>query len=92
MIAMRWEDNYAEDTLGSVSTKTMPVDSFTTQMEAFAKARKGAQPLPEPVRRGHRARHPGNQLGHTEIFQVRSQREERAKTGRAAARPTSCAA
>jgi len=46
MIAIRWEDNYAEDTLGSVSTKTMPVDSFTTQMEAFAKARKGAQPLP----------------------------------------------
>jgi len=29
-----------------VSTKTMPVDSFTTQMEAFAKARKGAQPMP----------------------------------------------
>jgi serine/threonine protein phosphatase PrpC len=46
MIALRWEDNYAEDTLGSVSTKTMPIDSFTTQMEAFAKARKGAQPLP----------------------------------------------
>lgn len=46
MIAIRWEDNYAEDTLGSVSTKTMPVDSFTTQMEAFAKARKGNQPLP----------------------------------------------
>lgn len=46
LIAIRWEDNYAEDTLGSVSTKTMPIDSFTTQMEAFAKARKGAQPLP----------------------------------------------
>lgn len=46
MIAMRWEENYTEDTLGSVSTKTMPVDSFTTQMEEFAKARKGAQPLP----------------------------------------------
>ena len=46
MIAIRWEDNYAEDTLGSVSTKTMPVDSFTTQMEAFATARKGTQPLP----------------------------------------------
>ncbi len=46
MIAIRWEDSYAEDTLGSVSTKTMPIDSFTTQMEAFAKARKGAQPLP----------------------------------------------
>ena len=46
MIAIRWEDNYAEDTLGSVSTKTMPADSFTTQMEAFAKARKGTQPLP----------------------------------------------
>ncbi len=46
MIAIRWEDNYAEDTLGSVSTKTMPIDSFTTQMEAFARARKGSQPLP----------------------------------------------
>lgn len=46
MIALRWEDSYAEDTLGSVSTKTMPIDAFTTQMEAFAKARKGAQPLP----------------------------------------------
>ncbi|MBV6406591.1 MAG: hypothetical protein EFKGCFLK_00136 [Rhodocyclaceae bacterium] len=46
VIAIRWEDSYAEDTLGSVSTKTMPADSFTTQMEAFAKARKGAQPLP----------------------------------------------
>ena len=46
MIAIRWEDSYAEDTLGSVSTKTMPIDAFTTQMDAFAKARKGAQPLP----------------------------------------------
>ena len=46
MISIRWEDNYAEDTLGSVSTKTMPIDSFTTQMEAFAKARKVTQPLP----------------------------------------------
>jgi serine/threonine protein phosphatase PrpC len=46
MIAMRWEENYTEDTLGSVSTRTMPADSFTTQMEEFAKARKGAQPLP----------------------------------------------
>jgi serine/threonine protein phosphatase PrpC len=46
LIALRWEDNYAEDTLGSVSTKTMPIDAFTTQMEAFAKARKGAQPVP----------------------------------------------
>ncbi len=46
MIAIRWEDNYTKDTLGSVSTRTMPIDSFTTQMEAFAKARKGAQPLP----------------------------------------------
>lgn len=45
-IAIRWEENYAEDTLGGVSTKTMPIDSFTTQMEAFATARKGAQPLP----------------------------------------------
>jgi serine/threonine protein phosphatase PrpC len=45
-IAIRWEENYTDDTLGSVSTKTMPVDSFTTQMEAFAKARKGNQPVP----------------------------------------------
>lgn len=46
LIAMRWEENYEADTLGSVSTKTMPIDSFTTQMEAFAKARQGAKPLP----------------------------------------------
>lgn len=46
LIAMRWEESYAKDTLGSVSTRTMPIDSFTTEMEAFAKARKGAQPLP----------------------------------------------
>lgn len=46
LVVIRWEDSYAADTLGSVSTKTMPVDSFTTQLEAFAKARKGAQPLP----------------------------------------------
>ncbi len=46
VIAIRWEDSYTEDSLGSVSTQTMPVDSFTTQMEAFAKARKGAQPMP----------------------------------------------
>jgi len=46
LIAMRWDEDYAADTLGSVSTKTMPIDSFTTQMEAFAKARQGAKPLP----------------------------------------------
>lgn len=46
VIALRWEDSYTEDTLGSVSTRTMPLDSFTTQMEVFAKARQGAQPLP----------------------------------------------
>ena len=46
VIAIRWEDSYTEDSLGSVSTQTMPIDSFTTQLEAFAKARKGAQPMP----------------------------------------------
>lgn len=46
-IALMWEDNYAADTLGSVSTRTMSIDSFTTQMEEFAKARKGQQPLPD---------------------------------------------
>lgn len=47
VIAMMWEDNYAADTLGSVSTRTMPVDSFTTQMEEFAQARKGQQQPPD---------------------------------------------
>ena len=46
MIATRWEDNYAEETLGSISTQTMPIDAFTTQMDEFAKAHKGGQPLP----------------------------------------------
>jgi len=47
IIAMRWEEDYTGDTLGSVSTHTLPVDSFTTQMEAFAKSgRKGGNPVP----------------------------------------------
>lgn len=47
VIALGWEDSYDEDGLGSVSTRTMPVDAFTTQMESFAKARKGAQAPPD---------------------------------------------
>lgn len=43
MIAMRWEDNYDGDTVGTVLTRTMPLDSFTTQMEEFGKAHQGQQ-------------------------------------------------
>ena len=39
MIAMQWGENYPEDTLGSVSTRTMPLNTFTTKMGDFGKER-----------------------------------------------------
>lgn len=40
LIAMQWGENYAEDTtLASVSTRTMPFDTFTTRMGEFGKDR-----------------------------------------------------
>ena len=39
LIAMQWGENYAEDTLGSVSTRTMPFTAFTTRMGDVGKDR-----------------------------------------------------
>ena len=44
MIAMNWEESYAGDTSGLVSTQTMPLDSFTTQMEGFSRVRDAGVP------------------------------------------------
>lgn len=37
MIAMRWEDDCIDDPSTHISTLTMPLDSFTTQMEGFSR-------------------------------------------------------
>ncbi len=37
LIAMQWEKNYAESKLSNVSTKTLPLDSFTAQMGSIGK-------------------------------------------------------
>jgi len=42
MIAMCWEDSYTGDS-AMVETKTMPLDSFTTQLEQFGQSRSPAQ-------------------------------------------------
>ena len=42
MIAMRWEDEYTDESSTLISTLTMPIDSFTTQIERFDRAREGA--------------------------------------------------
>lgn len=42
MIAMRWEDEYMDEPSTHISTLTMPLDSFTTQMEGFSRAREGS--------------------------------------------------
>ena len=39
LIALNWEENYAEGQAGSVSTKTMELGAFTTQMEGFLRTR-----------------------------------------------------
>jgi serine/threonine protein phosphatase PrpC len=44
IIAMNWEESYAGDTSGLVSTLAMPSDSFTTQMDGFARMRGNAAP------------------------------------------------
>lgn len=38
LIALRWEENYAEEGESSISTKTLPVDHFTTRMGNFTRA------------------------------------------------------
>ncbi len=42
LIALNWEENYAENMPGSVSTKTMELGAFTTQMEGFLRTRPTA--------------------------------------------------
>jgi serine/threonine protein phosphatase PrpC len=42
MIAICWEDSYDGDS-GAIETKTMPLDSFTTQLEQFGQSRSPAQ-------------------------------------------------
>ncbi|MBL8486236.1 MAG: serine/threonine-protein phosphatase [Rhodocyclaceae bacterium] len=44
VIALMWEDNYGETALGSVQTQTMPMDSFTTQLEMFGQGRQPPGP------------------------------------------------
>ncbi len=39
LIAINWEESYAEDAPGTVSTKTMELGAFTTQMEGFLRTR-----------------------------------------------------
>ncbi len=46
IIAVRWDDTYMGTTLGGVSTETMPLDVFTTQMEGFSKTHEGGHPPP----------------------------------------------
>lgn len=44
IIGLNWEESYTGDTSGLVSTLAMPSDSFTTQMEGFARIRETAGP------------------------------------------------
>lgn len=43
LIAMTWHDDHQEDTPDTVSTRTMPADAFTTQMEGFGRNKRGDQ-------------------------------------------------
>ena len=39
LIAMHWDEDFADDAAETVSTQTMALGSFTTQMEGFARTR-----------------------------------------------------
>jgi len=43
LIAMTWHDDHQEDIPDTVSTRTMPADAFTTQMEGFGRNKRGDQ-------------------------------------------------
>jgi serine/threonine protein phosphatase PrpC len=43
LIALLWEDSYLGETTASVETRTMPIDTFTTQLEKFGKGLSPAQ-------------------------------------------------
>ena len=44
MIALTWEESYAGDTTGLISTLAMPADSITTRMEGFSRGREAGLP------------------------------------------------
>jgi serine/threonine protein phosphatase PrpC len=43
IVALMWEDSYLGETTASVETRTMPIDTFTTQLEKFGKGLSPAQ-------------------------------------------------
>ena len=47
LIALNWEDNYGDDTVPLVETRTMPLDAHTTMMEGFGSMRERDKELTE---------------------------------------------
>lgn len=47
LIAMTWHDDHREDIPDTVSTRTMPADAFTTQMEGFGRGKREQEDLSE---------------------------------------------
>ncbi len=43
LIALMWEDTYVGEVSASIETQTMPIDTFTTQLEKFGKGLSPAQ-------------------------------------------------
>ena len=61
LIAMHWDEDFADDAAETVSTQTMALGLFTTQMEGFARTRPQGTAGADELRRRDRARDPGNQ-------------------------------
>ena len=47
LIAMTWHDDQQEDIPDTVSTRTMPLDAYTTQMEGFGRGKRDQEDLSE---------------------------------------------
>ncbi|MBP7395050.1 MAG: serine/threonine-protein phosphatase, partial [Zoogloea sp.] len=47
LIAMTWHDDHQEDIPDTVSTRTMPADAYTTQMEGFGRGKREQEDLSE---------------------------------------------
>ena len=47
LIAMTWHDDQQEDIPDTVSTRTMPADAYTTQMEGFGRSKRDQEDLSE---------------------------------------------
>jgi len=47
LIAMTWHDDHQEDIPDTVSTRTMPADAYTTQMEGFGRGKRDQEDLSE---------------------------------------------